>query len=86
MKQSDEMETMYQEKPVEKIGKEEKEKEKPQDLTDGEELFNIDIENQARGIKVSIKCEDSGDAVFMAGFVTSAFRKLGVETKSKVMP
>lgn len=56
------------------------------DLTDGEEIFHIDISNEARGIKVSIDCEDSGDAVFMAGFVISGFRKLGVEAKSKVMP
>jgi hypothetical protein len=91
----EEIEKMYQEehpeKPLESEeivddGIEKGENEKAQDLTDGEELFNIDIENAYRGIKVSIHCADSGDAVFMAGFVISAFRKLGVEAKSKVMP
>jgi hypothetical protein len=88
----EEIEKMYQEehpeKPVESMQEliEKGVNEKPKDLSDGEELFNIDIECEARGIHVAIHAEDSGDAVFMAGFVISAFRKLGVEAKSKVMP
>jgi len=60
----------------------------PKDLTDGEELFNIEMSNDSRGITVKIHCADSADAVLIAGFVISAFRKLGIESKSvsKVMP
>jgi len=62
--------------------------EKGKDLTDGEELFNIEMSNDSRGITVKIHCADSADAVLIAGFVISAFRKLGIESKSvsKVMP
>lgn len=49
------------------------------------ELFQIDVENEARGILVHIQAEDSGDAVFMAGFVISGFRKLGIDCKSKAI-
>lgn len=50
------------------------------------DLFSMKIEQEQRGIEVTLNCKDPTDLVLIAGFVVRAFKVLDAEPTIKVRP